>query len=117
PAGDLTQPMALVVARRGNYVLQSFMMSDAANLAEDATLTLALAELQWDHLVGAPGPGVHPPVLDTLQSRTGWCFAFMFVAMYGTLNGIGWLRERVRGVRAVTGIPANVPGIRWLDIS
>lgn len=117
PVGALTQPAALVVARRGNYLLQVTMMSDEANLAEDAALTLALAELQWDRLAGTPGPGMHPPVLETLLSRTGWYLAFLFLALYGTLNGIGWARERARGIRAVTGVPADAPGIRWLDVS
>jgi hypothetical protein len=117
PSEDLAQPIAVVVARRGNYVLQSTMMSDQANLAEDAALTLAVAELQWDHLVGAPGPGVHPPVLATLLLRTGWNLAFLFVALYAVLNLIGWLRERYRGVRAASGAPADIPGVRWLDVS
>lgn len=117
PSGELTQPMTAVVARRGSYVLQSTMMSDSANLAKDAALTLALAELQWDQLVGKPGPGVHPPDWDSLLSRAGWNLAIIFITMYATLNGIGWLRERYRGVRAVSGTPQDVPGVRWLDVS
>ncbi|THV28984.1 hypothetical protein [Glycomyces paridis] len=117
PSDEVTQPLVVVVARRGNYVLQSTMMSDQAHLAEDTALALAVAELQWEHLVGAPGPAIHPPVQATLLLRTGWNLAFIFITLYATLNLLGWLRERCRGVRAASGVPAGIPGVRWLDVS
>ncbi|MFJ6153958.1 hypothetical protein [Micromonospora profundi] len=114
---DVPASAVVVVARRGNYVLQTTTLSDEAHLAEDVAVNRAVAQQQWSRLVGQPGTGVHPPVSGTLLARTGQTLALLLLGLYAATNLVGWARNAARGTRAVSGTPVDSPRVRWHDVS